>query len=73
VVHNPLWTLVEETTTRMDEHLLVVGQCFESLRRVLLGCVVEEACAYSFSDFVVLFHVVSATGNNWQLEAIQNH
>ena len=73
MIHNPLWTLVEETTTWMNEYLLVVSQSFESLGRVLLGCMVEESSTYSLANFVVLFHVVSAAGYDWQLEAIQNH
>jgi hypothetical protein len=57
----------------MDKYLLVICQSFESLGRVLLGCMVEETCTNGFANFVVLFHIVSATGYNWQLEAIQDH
>ncbi len=57
----------------MDKHLLVICQSFESFGRVLLGCMVEETCTNGFANFVVLFHIVSATGYNWQLEAIQDH
>ena len=73
VVHNPLRTFVEETAARMDEDLLVVRQCLESLGRVLLCSVMEKSCANRLANFVVLFHIVGTAGDNRQFEAVQYH
>ena len=50
MVDHPLWAVVEERGTGVDEHLLVVAHLLVALRRVFSARVLEEPGTNSLSN-----------------------
>jgi len=72
MVNYPLRALVEKTTARVNEDLLIISERFEALCRIFFSGMVEEARTNCLPNLVVLFHVVSTTRNYWKLEPVQD-
>ena len=72
MIDYPLRAFVEKTATWMNENLLIICQSFKALGGILFGGMVEKSSADGLPYLVVLFHVMRAARNDWQLESIQN-